>query len=103
MNTTRDVRTDGLNQEQWPELLELSTKEVFQIMLSAELEGVSGDAAGAPLECTAMVGLAGHLCGVLSFRCSPVSAAIIASKMLEPKSRIAMNRRLMRSAKSVTW
>ena len=82
MNTTRDVRTDGLNQEQWPELLELSTKEVFQIMLSAELEGVSGDAAGAPLECTAMVGLAGHLCGVLSFRCSPVSAAIIASKML---------------------
>jgi chemotaxis protein CheX len=82
VNTTSDVRMDDLNQEQWPELLELSTKEVFQIMLSSALEDVNGEAESVPLECTAMVGLAGHLCGVLTFRCSPQSAAIIASKML---------------------
>ena len=31
---------------------------------------------------TAMIGLAGDLCGVLSFRCSNSSAALIAGKML---------------------
>jgi chemotaxis protein CheX len=35
-----------------------------------------------PLDVTAMVGLAGQLCGVLSVRCTGKAAAMMASKML---------------------
>jgi len=35
-----------------------------------------------PTGITSMVGLAGQLCGVMSIRCSKVSATIMASKML---------------------
>ncbi|HEX4642263.1 MAG TPA: hypothetical protein VH161_02310, partial [Candidatus Acidoferrales bacterium] len=55
----------------WVSVLELGAKEVFQIMLQSELTSlpnvqdlkVSGDV-------TAMVGMAGAVCGVLSIRCN---------------------------------
>src|SRR6266540_6700282 len=53
----------------WTPLLELSTREVFEIMLGTRLSLMerrdenNGDV-------TALVGLAGSLCGVLSIRCS---------------------------------
>lgn len=77
------MQRKGLHQEQWPELLEVSIREVFQIMLSSELEPMNADLVTMPMECTAMVGLAGHLCGVITFRCNATCATVIASKMLD--------------------
>ena len=68
--------------EQWQTLLELSTSEVFEIMLGTQLKR-SDDAENAiASEFTAMVGLAGSLCGVLSLRCTAEAASLMASKML---------------------
>ena len=67
----------------WALLLEVGAKEVFQIMLQSELKNlanveelvVSGDV-------TAMVGLAGALCGVMTIRCDSRTAEKIAGRML---------------------
>jgi chemotaxis protein CheX len=67
----------------WESLLQVGAKEVFQIMLQTELTAlpnpeeltISGDV-------TAMVGLAGALCGVLSIRCKSRAAEKIAGRML---------------------
>jgi chemotaxis protein CheX len=67
----------------WEPMLECAVKEVFQIMLQSELttmektfdQVATGDT-------TAMVGLAGALCGVLSIRCSSQTAESIAGRML---------------------
>jgi len=65
----------------WTPLLELSTREVFEIMLGTRLSLMerrdenNGDV-------TALVGLAGSLCGVLSIRCSNPAARAIAGRML---------------------
>jgi CheY-specific phosphatase CheX len=67
----------------WVALFQVAAKEVFQIMLQAELGNlanveeltVSGDV-------TAMVGLAGALCGVMSIRCDSKTAEKIAGRML---------------------
>jgi chemotaxis protein CheX len=67
----------------WVSLLQVGAKEVFQIMLQTELAElpnveeltVSGDV-------TAMVGLAGALCGVMSIRCDSRTAEKIAGRML---------------------
>jgi chemotaxis protein CheX len=59
----------------------MATREVFELMLSSQLEPCS-TADGPSLEITAMVGLAGQLCGVLSVRCSTKAAALMRSKML---------------------
>jgi chemotaxis protein CheX len=67
----------------WTPLLEVAAKEVFQIMLQTELNAmpnveqqtVSGDT-------TAMVGLAGALCGVLSIRLTSETAEKLAGRML---------------------
>ncbi len=70
----------------WQPLLELACREVFDIMLGYKLEPLAGEDPPAP-EFTAIVGLAGHLCGVLSLRCDAKSANLMASKMLgvDPK------------------
>jgi chemotaxis protein CheX len=67
--------------EAWAPILELSAREVFSLMLGAEL-GASDAQADEGLNITSMVGLAGSLCGLLSFRCSSKSAVLMASKML---------------------
>lgn len=67
---------------EWAPLLETATREVFQLMLETQLErgGDAVPATGGDL--TAMVGLAGQLCGVLSMRCGADSASRMAAKML---------------------
>ncbi len=67
--------------ETWKPLLELATREVFELMLGCHLSAATGDSE-AFLNITSMVGLAGQLCGVLSVRCDGKSAALMASKML---------------------
>jgi CheY-specific phosphatase CheX len=67
----------------WTPLLELSAREVFDIMLGTSL-GIHGSPAdGTNGEFTALVGLAGSLCGVLSIRCTNQAARIMAGKMLD--------------------
>jgi chemotaxis protein CheX len=63
-------------------LLILSIREVFQTMLQTKVAPVFEPANALTLEWTAMVGLAGHLRGVMMFSCDEASAVRIASKML---------------------
>jgi len=67
--------------ENWAALLEVATREVFSLMLGCQLT-VAAAAEESILDVTAMVGLAGQLCGVLSVRCGGKAAALITSKML---------------------
>jgi chemotaxis protein CheX len=67
--------------QKWLPILERSTREVFEIMLGSKLD------VGRPepiigIEFTAMVGMAGALCGVLSLRCDHPSANQVAASML---------------------
>lgn len=74
--------TTPASREGWLPILALAMREVFELMLACSLEvpGVPPQEEG--LNITALVGLAGHLCGVLSLRCSAKSAAHMASRML---------------------
>jgi len=65
----------------WIPLLETATREVFELMLGCQLT-LPSDHQEAGNEVTAMVGLAGQLCGVLSVRCGGKAAALMTSKML---------------------
>ncbi len=67
--------------ESWVPLLELATREVFELMLGCHL-AVAAPESEPSLNITSMVGLAGQLCGVLSVRCDGKSAVLMASKML---------------------
>jgi chemotaxis protein CheX len=86
MKSPHKMMTDKESRESWLPLLELAVQEVFQIMLSSQLESAEGMELTFP-EFTSMVGLAGQLCGLLSVCCSAKSAALITSKMLgvDPK------------------
>jgi len=70
-----------LQLERWRVVLNDAAKEVFYMMVGAELSApeatprVSSEVAG-------MVGLAGELCGVLTVRCGKASARKIACQML---------------------
>ncbi|MFZ0797052.1 MAG: hypothetical protein WCA13_17785 [Terriglobales bacterium] len=55
--------------DNWIPLLEMSAREVFELMLSCQLT-VPATAEESNKDVTAMVGLAGQLCGVLSVRCN---------------------------------
>ena len=67
----------------WAMLLQVGAKEVFQIMLQTELADMPNAAEQTPGgDVTAMVGLAGALCGVLSIRCEERTAEKIAGRML---------------------
>ncbi len=81
-NAERREHQWNLPEGGWPRLLETSVQEVFEMMLGTpvtcdpepqRLEGAS---------LTAMIGLAGDLCGVLSIRCSTETACKLVGKML---------------------
>ncbi|HZQ96261.1 MAG TPA: chemotaxis protein CheX [Candidatus Sulfotelmatobacter sp.] len=63
-------------------LLELAAREVFQIMMGSRLERAESTPVHASMEFTAMVGLAGSLCGVLSLRCGSDTATLMVKRML---------------------
>jgi chemotaxis protein CheX len=81
MKSANESLTASAIHEGWVPLLEMATREVFELMLGCQL-AVPANAAEPSPEVTAMVGLAGQLCGVLSVRCSGKAAALMTSKML---------------------
>jgi CheY-specific phosphatase CheX len=78
-NVKDSVRPDST----WVSLLELGAKEVFQVMLQTELTKLpNGEEQIVSGNVTAMVGLAGAMCGVMSIRCDSQTAEKIAGRML---------------------
>lgn len=82
MNSAQQNGTSADARESWAAVLELAAREVFSLMLGVELTSAAEPVSEEGLTMTSMVGLAGTLCGLLSFRCSSRSAALMASKML---------------------
>jgi CheY-specific phosphatase CheX len=73
------------HEEDWLPVLELSIEEVFEIMVGQRVKP-AGDAAGEPPGgFTAMVGIAGALCGILTISCDKKTAREIARCMLGPE------------------
>jgi len=68
--------------ESWRTLLKDAVKEVFSMMVGAEVTVLETEPAVQTADVTGMVGLAGALCGVMSVRCTRNSANKIASQML---------------------
>jgi chemotaxis protein CheX len=68
--------------EGWLPVLQLATREVFELMLASPLHLPSEPPSEQGLDITSMVGLAGRLCGVLTLRCSAATAARMAARML---------------------
>jgi chemotaxis protein CheX len=67
--------------EDWLPVMEMAAREVFSQMVNSHLYLPQGPSA-AISNVTAMVGLAGLLTGVMSFRCEERAAALITSRML---------------------
>jgi chemotaxis protein CheX len=76
---THVLAADG--PKSWTPLLEMAVREVFELMLGSQLTAPADGEETKP-EYTAMVGLAGQLCGLLSLRCNGKAAALMTSKML---------------------
>jgi chemotaxis protein CheX len=72
--------TPSTGREGWREVLADATCEVFEIMLGTSLERAEN--AQVVADFTAMVGIAGKLCGVFAVRSSSLSARQIAAQML---------------------
>jgi len=79
--TTR-VAGSTFQRDEWSSALYEAAAEVFELMVGESVSRQDDAAADGANDTTAMVGLAGALCGVLTVRCSASSAAAIASKML---------------------
>jgi len=83
--TSVPASTHEQRAEEWRRRLFEASAEVFEMMVGVSVTQQEQAPDGAS-DVTAMVGLAGALCGVLSIRCGTASAASIASKMLgEPE------------------
>lgn len=82
MTLSETNSTGTENHQIWQPVLELATEEVFDTMLGSHLELAAEPPSDDALDVTAMVGLAGLLCGVLTLRCSSRAAGRMASKML---------------------
>jgi chemotaxis protein CheX len=81
MKSAHELLAGSDSRETWTPLLEMATREVFELMMGCQL-AVNSTAEQPTPEVTAMVGLAGMLCGVLSVRCNGKAAALMTSKML---------------------
>lgn len=82
MNPAKRSPVSPAGRECWVPTLELAMREVFELMLGSALESCPEEPVEDDLDITAMVGLAGQLCGTMSLRCSSKSAARMASCML---------------------
>jgi hypothetical protein len=69
-------------EENWLPVLELAVEEVFGIMLNAQVKPVPIADHTPSTEFTAMVGLAGSLCGILTVCCNAKTAGLVAKSML---------------------
>lgn len=66
----------------WKGILECSAMEVFGMMAGVELKNFPEEPKEPHGEQTAMVGLAGALCGMITVRCASAAAGKVAEKML---------------------
>jgi chemotaxis protein CheX len=82
MKSMTDIVAANGNHENWIPLIEVSAREVFELMLSSRLTLPESSPDLSSLGMTSMVGLAGQLCGLLSIRCNGKAAALMTSKML---------------------
>ncbi len=82
MNPSNAPAVSIQGRDSWLSILQLATEEVFELMLAYSLQVPAELASEQNLDITAMVGLAGQLCGILSLRCSTKSASHMASRML---------------------
>jgi chemotaxis protein CheX len=73
------------HEENWLPVLELAIEEVFEIMVGTRVKPVPKGELAAPGGFTAMVGIAGALCGVLTVSCDKKTAFEIAKCMLGPE------------------
>jgi chemotaxis protein CheX len=67
--------------EDWAPVMELATREVFNMMLGCQL-AAPGILVNGSFDTTSMVGLAGKLRGILTFSCGAKAATLMASRML---------------------
>jgi chemotaxis protein CheX len=77
-----NAQTDNSFIEAWRRQLCESAKHVFSTMVGVELSDPPHPDPVVVPDVTAIIGLAGQLCGVLTLRCCDASAGQIASKML---------------------
>src|SRR5258708_26089880 len=89
MNSPKQSVATVTGRECWISTLQLAMQEVFDLMLACPLEVPASPPIEKGLDITAMVGLAGQLCGVLTVRCSAKSATHMASRMLGTDPDIA--------------
>jgi len=82
MSAPHPAQTSDATRDGWLSALQLSAQEVFGIMLGCTLEVPQEPPLEQGLDTTAMVGLAGQLCGIVTARCSAKAAARMASLML---------------------
>src|ERR1700730_6118843 len=81
MKPASELLTADSSHKDWIPLIEVAAREVFELMLGCQLTGPTG-AEAIPPDITAMVGLTGRLCGVLSVCCNEKTAVLMTSKML---------------------
>jgi len=81
MNSTDAIQPMGALQGNWISLIEQAAREVFELMLGTKIQRCDDDTHGAA-NITAMVGLAGGLCGLMALRCNRDTARRMAAKML---------------------
>ncbi len=67
---------------EWSNAIERAMREVFSLMVSSDIACAPESAVPSIPEHTAMVGLVGVVCGVMTIRCSSETASLIASRML---------------------
>jgi chemotaxis protein CheX len=79
IDTSSAVRS---HEENWQPILELAVEEVFEIMVGCRVKPAPKSAHKANGEFTAMIGLAGSLCGVLTVGCDARTAEQLAKCML---------------------
>ncbi len=70
------------HEENWLSILVLAVEEVFEIMLGCQVKPVAQSEHAPKGGFTAMVGLAGSLCGVLTVCCDGETARQVAKRML---------------------
>ena len=80
--STDTTLTTRSHEENWQPVLELAVEEVFEIMLGCRVKPVAKSEHPTSPDFTAMVGLAGALCGILTICCSSITAHQLAKTML---------------------
>ena len=81
MSTDTSLATRS-HEENWLPILELAVEEVFEIMVGCRVKPVAQSEHTPNAEFTAMVGMAGSLCGILTVCCDAKTARHVAKCLL---------------------